>query len=103
MIENVYNNEIPDNLMDTYFDYDAFGRDVRFEYYQEDEDSPETAGEYWCGDENASDEEIGKAVFEELGSDGISNKDNYFDYEAFGRDLTYEGFTITSDGAIEYT
>ena len=26
---------------------------------------------------------------------------DYFDYEKFGRDLTYEGFTITDKGAIE--
>lgn len=88
-----------------YFDYDAFGRDIRLEYYPSDEDDPETAGEYWCGDENATDEEIGEAVVDDLGWEGVGkdNIERYFDQEAFGRDIRIDGrFIRTDKGVFEY-
>ena len=100
IIEGVYGDNIPEDLFDSYFDYEALGRDLRLEYYQDD-DMPETAGEYWAGDENATDREIGEAFVDEVGIKGVANKEYYFDYEGFGNDLTYESFTLTSDGAIE--
>ena len=98
IITDVYNGEIPDELAERYFDYEGLGRDIRLEYYQEDDDMPETAGEYWCGDENASDYDIGEAFVNEV---GIGDQDFHFDYEAFGRDLGFENFTFTKDGVIE--
>lgn len=98
VISEIYGGEIPDDLAERYFDYEALGRDLRLEYSQEDDDMPETAGEYWTGDENASDYDIGEAFVEEV---GIGDRDYYFDYEAFGRDLFYDGFYPTTDGVIE--
>lgn len=98
VISEFYNGEIPDDLAERYFDYEALGRDLRLEYSQEDDDMPETAGEYWTGDENASDYDIGEAFVQEV---GIGDRDYYFDYEAFGRDLFYDGFYPTTDGVIE--
>lgn len=93
-------DQLDKETKEMYFDYDALGRDVRLEYYQAEEDDPETAGEYWCGDENASDEEIGEAVVGDLGFDGISNQEYYFDHEAYGRDIKLEGQFIRHNGKI---
>lgn len=90
--------------IEEYFDYEAYGRDIRLEYYPMDDGDPETAEEYWCGDERASDEEIGRAVVDQLGWDGVGkeNLERYFDYEAFGRDLQIDlTFVQTEDGIFE--
>lgn len=99
LIEEVYGNDIPKDLIESYFDFEALGRDLRLEYYAEDEEDPETAGEYWCGDENASDSDIGWAYYDAVGGE-VSNPENYFDYEAYGRDCSFDGFTFTKDGCI---
>lgn len=90
--------------VENYFDYKAYGRDIRIEYYPMDDGDPETAEEYWCGDERADDEEIGRAVVDQLGWDGVGkeNQERYFDYEAFGHDLQMDlAFVQTDDGIFE--
>ena len=53
--------------------------------------------------EEMSDEEIEDAIDSYIDSDmDESFIDDFFDYEAFGRDLDYEGFTDTSLGWFEY-
>lgn len=92
--------ELDKKTREMYIDYAALGRDVRIEYYQADEGDPETAGEYWCGDENASDQEIGEAIVDELGFDGISNPEYYFDYDGYGRDIEISGHFVFHNGKI---
>lgn len=90
--------------VENYFDYEAYGRDIRIEYYPMEVGDPETAEEYWCGDERADDEEIGRAVVNQLGWDGVGkeSQERYFDYEAFGRDLQIDlTFVQTDDGIFE--
>ena len=90
--------------IEEYFDYEAYGRDIRIEYYPVEAGDPETAEEYWCGDERASDEEIGRAVVDQIGWDGVGkeNQERYFDYEAFGSDLQMDlTFVQTDDGIFE--
>lgn len=90
--------------IEEYFDYEAYGRDIRSEYYPMDAGDPETAEEYWCGDERASDEEIGRAVVDQLGWDGVGKEaqERYFDYDAFGHDLQIDlTFVQTDDGIFE--
>ena len=90
--------------IEEYFDYEAYGRDVRIEYYPVEAGDPETAEEYWCGDERASDEEIGRAVVDQIGWDGIGkeNQERYFDYDALGHDLQMDlTFVQTDDGIFE--
>lgn len=90
--------------IEEYFDYEAYGRDIRIEYYPMDDGDPETAEEYWCGDERADDEEIGRAVVDQLGWDGVGkeNQERYFDYEAFGHDIQMDlTFVQTDDGIFE--
>lgn len=95
-----------DNMsnIEEYFDYEAYGRDVRIEYYPVEAGDPETAEEYWCRDERASDEEIGRAVVKQLGWDGVGKEaqERYFDYDAFGHDLQMDlTFVQTDDGIFE--
>ena len=90
--------------IENYFDYEAYGRDIRIEYYPVDDGDPETAEEYWCGDERASDEEIGRAVVKQRGWDGVGKEaqERYFDYDAFGHDLQMDlTFVQTDDGIFE--
>lgn len=90
--------------VEDYFDYEAYGRDIRIEYYPMGAGDPETAEEYWCGDERADDEEIGRAVVNQLGWDSVGkeSQERYFDYEAFGRDLQIDlTFVQTDDGIFE--
>lgn len=90
--------------IENYFDYEAYGRDIRIEYYPMDDGDPETAEEYWCGDERASDEEIGRAVVDQLGWDGVGKdaQERYFDYDAFGHDIQMDlTFVQTDDGIFE--
>lgn len=86
-----------DNL-ENYFDYAALGRELDFESWGEDDEM--SAGEYWCGDEDASDSEIGEAYVEEVGIEGVANPENYFDYDEFGRNMAFDG-TFTKDGFVE--
>lgn len=90
--------------VENYFDYEAYGRDIRIEYYPMDDGDPETAEEYWCGDERASDEEIGRAVVKQLGWDGVGKdaQERYFDYDTFGHDIQMDlEFVQTDDGIFE--
>ncbi len=84
--------------IEQYLDYAALGRDLGFDSYGDDGEM--SAGEYWCGDEDASDSEIGEAFVEDVGIDGVSNPEGYFDYEAYGREHGWD-CTFTSDGLIE--
>lgn len=90
--------------IEEYFDYEAYGQDIRIEYYPVKAGDPETAEEYWCGDKRASDEEIGRAVVKQLGWDGVGKEaqERYFDYDAFGHDLQMDlTFVQTDDGIFE--
>ena len=93
------------NTIESYFDYEKLGRDLGFDEYEtENEDGEEeyvSAGEYWCGDEDASDTEIGEAFVENVGFDGVGNAGDYFNYESYGRDIRFEsGGGFTSDGFV---
>lgn len=88
------------DTIERYFDYEMLGRDLGFDEYEDSDGNMVSAGEYFCGDENATDEEIGEAFVDDVGFDGVGNIEGYFDYEAFGRDLRYDGYYLTSDGCI---
>lgn len=88
------------DTIERHFDYEALGRELDFDMYGEDDEL--TAGEYWCGDENASHTEIGEEFVAEVGIEGVANPENYFDYENFGQDirLSTNGM-FTSNGYVE--
>lgn len=98
--------ELSQSTIENYFDYEALGRDLDFDSYETEDDEGNTvwvtAGEYFCGDEDASDYEIGETFVDEVGLDGVGNADGYFDFERYGRDISFEadgGFS--SNGWIE--
>ena len=76
--------------IEDYFDVESFGRDLRLNYSYDDS-MPETAGEYWCSNEYATDEEIGQAYIDECGFDSITTEEleRYFDYEQYGTEVLY--------------
>jgi antirestriction protein len=83
---------------DSYFDYEAFGRDLAISGDMTndlDEDDPDDA-EQIAFYEDMSDRELGEHVVYEVfgGVDelGKRTREMYFDYEAFARDLGYDGY-----------
>lgn len=90
---------MPLSEIERYFDYEALGRELAFDSYGDEEVS---AGEYFCGDEDASDTEIGEAYVAEIGIEGVSHPEYYFDFEEYGR--MYAANTtsdFTSGGFVE--
>ena len=74
----------PENLSnpDYYFDYEAFGRDLQFDFDAQDE----------IAYKGMSDQEIGEAWVDGMGGVGELGKqtvENYFDYKALARDMGY--------------
>jgi len=96
-IENYINqlSQSGSTELEYYFDVDSFGRDLNLNYSY-DESMPETAGEFWCSNEYATDEEIGQAYIDECGFDSISTEEleRYFDYEQFGKELLWENYAV---------
>lgn len=95
---------LPQDTIEEYFDYESLGRDLNFDSYEDDEGNYISAGEYFCGDENASDYDIGEAYVDAVGGiGGVSNPEYYFDYASYGRDLQYDdSLEITSKGILDY-
>lgn len=101
LVSEYYNDDIASLGIDTieqHFDYEALGRELDLDSYGENDEL--SAGEYWCGDEGASDTEIGEAYVEDVGLENVANPENYFDYESFGRENAYN-CTFTKDGLVE--
>ena len=101
-----------DNI-DMYFDYAAFGRDLMFDYHMGDKDNkdadgnPEDPDHYYDNDgydmgEYESDAQVARDCIDNLGGVdqlGIDTMRNYFDYEAFGRDLLMTDY-FEEDGFV---
>lgn len=116
-VDDVYGGAVmlSDDTIESYFDYEQLGRELNFDnyadMYDEDElaqmyengdienDDYVSAGEYLGLGSNASDYDIGVEFASQVGLDGVADKDYYFDYEAFGRDLSFDG-AFTSDGFV---
>ena len=101
-----------DNL-DMYFDYDAFGRDLMMDFHFGDEDNedaegnPEDPDHYYDNDgydmgEYQSDSQVAEDYISNIGGVdqlGADTARNYFDYEAFGRDLLMSDY-FEEDGFV---
>jgi antirestriction protein len=72
LISELYGNDIPDDLIESYFDYDSLEKDLEMEGFEESEI------EEIMDDSSMLDKETAK---------------KYFDYEAYGRDLEIDGFS----------
>ena len=91
---------MPDNP-EQYFDYDRFGRDLMYDYHYGDPDNtdsegnPEDPDHYYDNDgydmgEYHNDTQVAEDYIDSIGSIeelGKETLNNYFDYEAFGRDI----------------
>lgn len=101
MVDNLGWDGIGENNLEMYFDYDAFGRDLMYDFHIGDEDNedaegnPEDPDHYYDNDgydqgEYESDRQVAEDFIENMGGVdqlGKETASRYFDYEAFGRDL----------------
>ena len=101
MVDNIGWDGVGKENLETYFDYDAFGRDMMFDYSrgeegEEDaEGNPQDPDHYYDQDgydmgEYESDRQVAEDFIDNIGGVDQLGKDTasrYFDYEAFGRDL----------------
>lgn len=99
--------------LDYYFDYDAFGRDLMMDYNMGEEGETDADGEpqdpdhYYDQDgydmgEYESDKKVAEDFVDNMGGVEALGKEtcqNYFDYEAFGRDCLINDFFV-SDGYV---
>lgn len=84
---------------DYYFDYEAFGRDLRFEGYDTDmeEEDPEYAENIL---KQMTDYELGVEYVDMMGGlEELGNRtiERYFDYDAYGRDLSFDYDYVSVD------
>lgn len=104
-IDNIENPEY-------YFDYEAFGRDLRLEGYYDniiqdyrDQGDDEYADEYEAEIEGMSDQELGEDYVDSMGGVEYLGKDTietYFDVDEYGRVLMINGtFVEIPDGFVE--
>lgn len=92
--------ELPLSDIEEFFDFEQLGRELSFDSYGEDYEM--NAGEYFCGDEDASDTEIGETYVADVGIENVANPEYYFDYEEYGRRLALESDSMfTKDGYVE--
>ena len=101
-----------DNL-DMYFDYDALGRDLMYDFHNGDPDNtdsdgnPEDPDHYYDNDgydmgEYESDEQVARDFIDGLGGVdqlGKETAQRYFDYDSFGRDLLINDY-FEEDGYV---
>lgn len=114
-------DNLDQDTIETYFDYDSYGRDIRLngdlEYlagdpveepdpnnYDNEYDYEQDLEEYEEYQENLdrwysmSDYEIGTTVVDDFGGiESVSNADYYFDYEAFGYAMSFDGNFVFLD------
>ena len=84
-----------------YIDYEELGLLITTEYPAEP-GTPETAGEYWCGDENATNQEIGEAVVDAIGFENLSNPEYFFDFKMYGETIDSLGnYVFTENGCLD--
>ena len=104
--------EFGDDILETYFDYDSFGRNKRYDLedwaYQDYLDENDGSDEgYESPYDGMSDYEVAEYYIDnmlgsisELGEDTLVD---YFDYESFGRDMDFEHtFVFIGDDCVEF-
>ncbi len=87
-------------MIDSYFDYDAFGRDVLLDDIDEEDRARDR--ERYAG---MSDEEIGMQYMDDVYGDKIPADlaDRYFDYDAYARDVFMEVASVrTPEGLVVF-
>lgn len=88
-------NAVPKNMLNFYFDYDAFGHDLSIDADEEDRERYE----------GMSDREIGESVIDDVYGDKIPKDlaERYFDYDAYARDVFMEVASVrTPEGLVVF-
>jgi antirestriction protein len=83
----------------SYFDFEAFGRDLRISGDLDDPDADEDEEQWW---EDLDDQEIGEHVIDNWGGFEILSKaqqEMYFDWDKYARDLMFD---MSKHGRIYY-
>ena len=113
LVDSIGWDGIGSDTLDMYFDYDAFGRDLMFDFHMGDEDNkdaegnPEDPDHYYDNEgydmgEYESDDQVARDFIDGLGGVNQLGPDtarNYFDYDAFGRDLLMSDY-FEEDGFV---
>ena len=113
LVDNLGWEGIGQDNIDMYFDYDSFGRDLMMDYHMGDEDNedsegnPEDPDHYYDNEgydmgEYESDDQVARDFVDSMGGvDQLSSDTarNYFDYDAFGRDLLISDY-FEEDGFV---
>ena len=113
IVDNLGWEGVGQENIDMYFDYDSFGRDLMYDYHIGDPDNtdsegnPEDPDHYYDNDgydegEYESDTQVAENYVDNIGGVdqlGQETMQNYFDYEAFGRDLLINDY-FEEDGYV---
>ena len=79
--------QLGDNLLQQYFDYEGFGRDVAIEWRPDEDEDGSVYEHYGVGE--GDDAALGEEIINEMGFEGI-DMTLYFDYAEFGRAMENE-------------
>ena len=107
LVDDLGWDSIGKDSLDMYFDYDAFGRDLMYDFHMGDEDNkdvdgnPEDPDHYYDNEgydmgEYESERQVAEDYIDNLGGVdqlGTDTARRYFDYEAFARDLFISDYT----------
>ena len=94
-VENIGGlDKLPDEEKENCIDFESLGQDLDMDTYGDEDVS---AGEYFCGDEDASYSDIGREYVNEFGTNGL---DDYFDWEEYASDYQYGDGSLTDYGII---
>lgn len=93
-VENLSEDTLKQN-----FNYEELGEEVDNDYFAQKDGDPETAGEVWCGNADASYKDIGYAYADaEGGPDEFLGIERYFDYQSYAKYLS----EISSGGPTKF-
>lgn len=83
-----------------FIDYAVLGRSYDIDYEAYEDGMPDTAGEYYCGNAYATEYEIGVAVENMYGVEGLRRVEleDCFDYEQYGKDYVDDLFEVIDNG-----
>lgn len=94
--------DLSDEMLARYFDYEKLGSDAResHEAYNED-----TIEEYLGMSEGSTDFQVGVEWVDMIGGiSAVADKEDYMDYEQYGRDINMEGsIAFSGKNAIDYS
>ena len=101
----IENDELVENAIRERYNLDNPDDEIEYDYNIDCEwEKYCNAGEYFLGNADADYDDIGREYVAQVGGIkyAVSSPKDYFNFYSYGEDLTREGFTLTSSGAIEY-